>query len=241
MNNILLVMKFWDDGQPNSTRIRNIKYTWIKLKELSEYLKESGITCESKLYDFSPEKIVEDSEHIPYELGEYKKAEKTNLVLKKNSEFNYVFMFDCDTFFLKTDYPKVLDILKNLESNHIVTFDLAKLDEISSVNIINRDCVDTSVDNFSYAYSGDKEKGPLCCGHGGGLGGVYLCDISLIMDNGGFDESYVGWGGEDGDMMGRIMYSNKEYKQIPIRDFAPFHLSHFADWGNKKYGKRFID
>jgi hypothetical protein len=128
-----------------------------------------------------------------------------------------------------------------LESNHIVTFDLAKLDEISSVNIINRDCVDTSVDNFSYAYSGDKEKGPLCCGHGGGLGGVYLCDISLIMDNGGFDESYVGWGGEDGDMMGRIMYSNKEYKQMPIRDFAPFHLSHFADWGNKKYGKRFID
>jgi predicted glycosyltransferase involved in capsule biosynthesis len=59
------------------------------------------------------------------------------------------------------------------------------------------------------------------------------------MDNGGFDESYVGWGGEDGDMMGRIMYSNKEYKLIPTREFAPFHLSHFTDWGNEKYYKRF--
>jgi hypothetical protein len=40
-------------------------------------------------------------------------------------------------------------------------------------------------------------------------------------------------------MMGRIMYSNKEYKLIPIREFSPFHLSHFTDWGNEKYYKRF--
>jgi hypothetical protein len=241
MNNILLVMKFWDDGQPNSTRIRNVDYTWIKLKQLSKYLNENGIMCESKLYDFSPEKIIEDSIHIPYGLGEYKKSEKTNVILKENNEFNYVFMFDCDAFFLKSDNNKIFNILNNLESNRIVTFDLAKLDDVSSINVINRDEVDLNSDDFSYAYSGNKENGPLCCGHGGGLGGVYLCDISLIMDNGGFDESYVGWGGEDGDMMGRIMYSNKPYKQISTRDFAPFHLSHFTDWGSEKYNKRFIN
>ena len=61
MNNILLVMKFWDDGQPDSTRIRNVNYTWVKLKELSKFLKENGILCEPKLYDFSPEKIIEES------------------------------------------------------------------------------------------------------------------------------------------------------------------------------------
>lgn len=239
MNNILLVMKFWDDGQPNSTRIRNVDYTWIKLKQLSKYLNENGVMCESKLYDFSPEKIIEDSIHIPYGLGEYKKAEKTNIILKENSEFNYVFMFDCDAFFLENDSKKILEILKKLEPKRIMTFDLAKLSENSSFNVLKLDNVDLVNDDFSYAYSGDKKNGPLGSGQSGGLGGVYLCDISLIMDNGGFDESYVGWGGEDGDMMGRIMYSNKEYKLIPIREFAPFHLSHFTDWGNEKYYKRF--
>jgi predicted glycosyltransferase involved in capsule biosynthesis len=239
MNNILLVMKFWDDGQPDSTRVRNVNYTWVKLKELSKFLNENGIFCEPKLYDFSPEKIIEESIHIPYGLGEYKKSEKTNVILKENSKFNYVFMFDCDAFFLKNDYDKILEILKTLEEKRIVTFDLAKLSDGSSLNVVKNDNVDLVTDDFSYAYSGNKENGPLGSGQSGGLGGVYLCDISLIMENGGFDESYVGWGGEDGDMMNRIIISNMGHKQISIREFAPFHLSHFTDWGNEKYYKRF--
>jgi predicted glycosyltransferase involved in capsule biosynthesis len=238
---MLLVMKFWDDGKQDSTRLRNVNYTWLRLKELTEYLKGNGITCESKLYDFSPKKIIDDSIHIPYTLGEYKKSEKTNKIIKENTEFNYIFMFDCDAFFEKTDYDKVLKILKVLEPNSIVTFDLAKLDNTSSINVINRNYVNIDDDEFSYAYSGDRDNGPLCCGHRGSLGGVYLCDISLIMENGGFNEDYIGWGGEDGDMMGRITNSGKEYNQIPIREFAPFHLSHFSDWGNEKYSKRFIN
>ena len=230
-------MKFWDDGQPKSTRIRNVEYTWVKLKELSKYLNENGVMCESKLYDFSPDKIMEESIHVSYILGEYKKSEKTNLILKQNSDFNYVFMFDCDAFFLKNDYDKLLNILKTLETKCIITFDLAKLDENASINVINRDDIDMANDEFSYAYSGDKKNGPLGLGHMGGLGGVYLCDISLIVESGGFDESYMCWGGEDGDMMSRIMYSNKPHKRIPISNFAPFHLSHFMDWGNTKYYK----
>ena len=33
--------------------------------------------------------------------------------------------------------------------------------------------------------------------------------------------------------------AKEEYKLTPIREFSPFHLSHFTDWGNEKYYKRF--
>ena len=77
---ILLTVKFWDDGQENSTRIRNIQYTWPRLKHLTSFLRAHSIDCDCKLYDFSPTKLLEEAIHIPYELGEYKKAEKTNRI-----------------------------------------------------------------------------------------------------------------------------------------------------------------
>ena len=241
MKKILLVMKFWTDGLPDSTRLRNTKFTWPKLKEFSVFLKKNDIDCEAKLYDFSPEKIIEDSIHIPYELGEYKKSEKTNVILKENNEFDFVFMFDSDAFFRVDDYEKVLEILKNLSDREIFTFDLAKLEDKNLNIILETGDVDYEKNEWSYAYSGDRVRGPLCCGHKGNLGGVYLCDIKLIMENGGFDERYVGWGGEDGDMMGRIAYSGKPYRHESVGAFAPFHLPHFYDLSNEKYNKRFID
>ena len=45
-------MKFWDDGQPNSTRIRNVKYSWEELKLFTSYLKKEGLNVDCFLYDF---------------------------------------------------------------------------------------------------------------------------------------------------------------------------------------------
>jgi predicted glycosyltransferase involved in capsule biosynthesis len=239
MKKILLTMKFWDDGHPNSTRVRNTLFTWPELKKLSVFLNNSDINCESKLYDFSPEQIVEGSIHKPYGLGEYKKSEKTNVILKENSEFDFVFMFDSDAFFLETDYLKILEILKNLVDGDIITFDLAKLEEKDVDGIIQGQTVDFEKTDWSYAYSGNKEFGPLAHGHRGNLGGVYLCDIKLILENGGFDENFIGWGGEDGDMVSRIYSSGMKFNHKSVNNFAPFHLPHFYDWGSEKYNKRF--
>lgn len=232
-------MKFWEDGYPNSSRTRNTIFTWPQLKKLTNFLKDNSIICESKIYDFSPEKIIKDSIHIPYSLGEYKKSEKTNLILKQNNSFDFVFMFDSDAFFLESDYDKVLNILKNINYGDMVTFDLAKLEEKDVEFIITNGYVNVEDTNWSYAYSGNKEYGPLAHGHRGSLGGVYLCDIKLIIENGGFDENYIGWGGEDGDMVGRIYSSNKIFNHISINKFSPFHLPHFYDWSSEKYIKRF--
>lgn len=236
-----MVMKFWTDNQLNSTRVRNVNYCFPKLIELEKFLKYKGIDCISKLYDFSPEKIFKQAEHRPYKLGEYKKAEKTNLIIKENLDCDYIFMFDTDTFFVESDFEKIFDILYEIPKNRIYTFDLAKLDEETILKIERGEQINFFEEHFNYAYSGNKENGPLGGGSMGGLGGVYICDINLIKDNGWFDEKYIGWGGEDGDMLNRIMYSGKPYELKPVKSFSPFHLPHFLDWNNINYTKRFND
>jgi len=240
MKKTLLTMKFWTDGLENSTRIRNVKYTWKKLKKLNSYLYDNGVECIPKLYDFSPKKILDESIHIPFELGSYMKAAKTNAIIKSNQECDFMFMFDCDAFFIENDFFYLLDIIKSLENGDIVTFDLAKLEEMDSISVIENDEIKESF-NWSYAYSGDKKNGPLCCGYKGGLGGVYICDLNLLKNLSGFNEKYIGWGGEDSEMIDRIYSSEKKYRHIPVNNIAPFHLSHISNWSSEKYSKRFLN
>jgi predicted glycosyltransferase involved in capsule biosynthesis len=237
---ILITTKFWTDGVENSTRLRNVMFCYPKMIELTDYLKSNGVDCEFKIYDFSPERIIDVAEHRPYKLSEYKKAEKTNLIINENSNFNYIFMFDSDEFFDEKDYTNILNILNNLGDRKIYTFDAAKLEQDTVNKLKNNETVNFFEEQYSFAYSGKKENGPLFAGIVGGLGGVFICDLDLLRENGGFDQSFVGWGGEDGDMLSRIMYSGKEYQLLPQRDFFPFHLPHFSDWSNEKYSKRFL-
>jgi predicted glycosyltransferase involved in capsule biosynthesis len=239
MNSISLNMKFWDDGHPDSTRIRNVKFSWNKLKNLTKYLQNNGINTESTLYDFSPKQIITDSVHIPYPLGVYKKAEKTNIILKDKKNYDFFMMIDCDAFFYEQDYETLLNLIKGLNKGDVCTFDLAKLEDNVSDYIVD-DTFIISKANWSYAYSGARENGPLRH-HTGGLGGVYLSDTELLLSLGGFDEKYEGWGGEDGDMMGRIYYTDIPHSIKPTNTFAPFHLPHFSDWSNKHYAQRFND
>ena len=124
-----------------------------------------------------------------------------------------------------------------MNKGDVCTFDLAKLEDNISDYIIDGNFIIDKA-NWSYAYSGARENGPLRH-HTGGLGGVYLCDTELLLSLGGFDEKYEGWGGEDGDMMGRIYYTHITHSIKPTNNFAPFHLPHFSDWGNKHYSQRF--
>ena len=239
MYSLSLNMKFWDDGQPNSTRIRNVKFAWEELKKLTDFLNRNGINAVCNLYDFSEKRIISESKHISYPLGEYKKAEKTNIILKEQSHLDFFMMVDCDAFFHYDDFSKFLELIKSLEKGDVITFDLAKLEDNVSNYLINNKFYPEKA-NWSYAYSGDRENGPLSS-HVGGLGGVYICDTKLLIDLGGFDEKYTGWGGEDGDMLGRIWYSEIPHKFRPTKNFAPYHLPHYYDWGNPLYSQRFKD
>lgn len=235
MVSISLNMKFWDDGKDDSTRIRNVKFSWDELKKLSLFLSSKGVLSKPTLYDFSEKRIIDDSTHIPYPLGIYKKAEKTNTILNQRLGYDFFMMIDCDAFFHEEDYEKLLEVILNLNKGDVITFDLGKLhNNVSDYLVGNKFIKENS--NWDFAYSGDKSNGPLN-GRIGGLGGVYICDTDLLNNLGGFDTKFETWGGEDGDMMDRIMSSNIKHNIIPIRNFFPFHLPHFIDWGNKNYNK----
>ena len=232
---VALIMKFWHDGQENSSRVINVNYTWEKLKQLTSYLKENGVDCDCELFDFSPDKIIQESTHIPFGLGEYRLAEKQNIILKRKQESDYFFAFDCDAFFHENDYTLILNIIRELQPNWAYSFDMAKLDGVSTEKVLSENYNREELE-FSYAFTGDKVHGPFGVGHRGGLGGVYLVDTKMLTQNGGFDENYIGWGGEDNDALGKITQTGFVN---PIKSFAPYHLQHFTDWGSKAYTVRF--
>lgn len=237
MITISLNMKFWHDGFEDSTRLRNVIFCWDKLKDLNQYLLKHNICSVVNLYDFSEYRFMSEAKHISYPVGTYKKSEKTNIILKDQSDYQFFMMVDSDAFFDEEDFEKCLNLISLLKAGDVITFDLAKLEDNINQYLINNKFYKNKA-NWSYAYSGDKHNGPLN-GHMGGLGGVYICDTNLLLNLGGFDEKYIGWGGEDGDMLSRIMYSPIYSSITPIRSFAPYHLPHFADWGSSLYGRRF--
>lgn len=240
IRSISMNMKFWHDGQDDSTRLRNVKFCWPKLKELAIFLSsETEIITDSFLFDFSPEQIIEDSIHIPYPLGTYKISEKTNLMMKQQASYDMFMMVDSDAFFDQADYILLKNLWNEMTDKDVITFDLAKISDIQRC-IKDNGSFDRSDAVWSYAYSGDMSNGPLK-GYYGGLGGVYIINPKTALSLGGFDEKYVGWGGEDGDMFGRLMYSGQGLQIKPQNSFAPFHLPHFCDFSNPLYSNRFAE
>lgn len=225
---------FWDDGLDNSDRIKSARFTSVKLIELCEHLKQNGVECVYNFYDFSPTKIIDNSIHIPFPLGEFRKSEKLNLIIKEQSTSEFICVVDSDCFFHKSDFSNFLETIHKLNEYDIITFDAAKLDKTSS-ELIMIDDENLNTIEFSYAYSGDKHQGPLSGGRRGGFGGIFICKTKLLIDFGGFNEDYKTWGGEDGELLDRILQSYNHNKLLPIRNYSPFHLHHFSDWGNPKY------
>ena len=135
------------------------------------------------------------------------------------------------------DYPLLLEILLSIQKKDVITFDLAKLHG-DTENYLQKYSFDRSKADWSYAYSGDRKFGPLhhCCG---GLGGVYIIDMSLLSLINGFDEKFKGWGEEDNNALDRVMTSGNQYQLRPIKNFAPFHLPHDVDLQSPLYSERF--
>jgi len=235
MLSVSLNMMFWTDGLPDKTRDRNVAIAWPEMNKLADFLRKNNITAECNMYDFSVEPVLDYATHIPYPQGTYKRAEKANTVLKR-ANGDYFMLFDCDCFFRSSDYSKLLELFKTIHEKQLHTFDaMTPQDTIGDIfegdNRFNEQYVKT----WWYSHSGLQELGPLANGMKAGLGGVYIINTRLFLNNGGYNERFTVWGGEDGEAMSMLTHKISDLDIRPNRDFAPIHLPHDRDIHNISY------
>lgn len=220
-------MAFWTDGKENSTRVRNVKLTWNHLKAMVSYLQEKNIACSANIFDYSPEKIIEEAVHIPYPLSVYKRAEKLNDIIEIYSDDEYIALMDCDVFIHRTQWNNVLELSTNIQYNTAYFFNWAKINH--TVNFSSLDDI-----NFNAPYNLAFTKG-----YAGGFGAFSIAPVGPIKEVGKYDTKFTTWGGEDGDLMDRYTRCNKFlYKNIAEDFILPIHLPHEEDRENILYFNR---
>lgn len=202
---------FWK-GFDFENRIRNLEFSWFKLKKFVSYLKEKGINSECLLFDFSEENILPESIHIPYPTGEYKRSEKINRVLIYNKE-NYnpeiICVLDSDIFFEEDQYDKLIDIINNLEDKQVLVPNLSDIIDHNEVDFINKKIMDPRTVNRGL----------------GGLGAFFMLKFDEIFNIGGFDERFTVWGGEDDNISTRLSNNGCNVSRIEIKLYHLPHLS----------------
>lgn len=242
MRKYAFVSKYWWDGRNDSTRLRNARFTWPRNQRLASYVNSRGLQADAYMYDFSPDQMLDDSIHIPYPLNVYKRSEKINIILNElnNKGYTHIALIDADMFIDIRDYSKLFDNISRHSDKHVFFHDHALLNPGPTAELT---CSDKSVDlrslDYRFAYSGDKSRGPLA-GSKGAFGGFYISPIKMLLDVGGYDETFVGWGGEDQEILNRLISEKKlHYRNIvPVRNYFAWHLHHFRDHGNPLYYKR---
>lgn len=234
MKTVLLFQAFWTDGTVPCTRTRNLLYSSGKIIRLVEYLRKNDIDAHFKIYDFSPQRVINESIHIPYPKGVYKRSQKLNHIINENKHYDFLFSFDSDAFFDPRDFSKIRDKINNLKDNSISLFDMASLDDQTTQRIIAGEAVDPfDVYRFFIFNSQGKDGVPLQ-GAFGGLGGVFICSTKLLVEQGGFNENFIQWGDEDVEVLYRIR-DNTDADIVRNHDMFPFHLFHFRDMYNEDY------
>jgi len=218
-----LNMVFWTDCHPNSTRERNVNYTVKELNKLSNFL-NNYLECKINIYDFSYNKILDNSIHIPYSPTEFKKSEKINMVLEKCQSEMFAVM-DSDCFINNNDYEKLAQLIQEHGKDSCYTFDVLDFNEGDTRKIVSTDATPLSFEVTS--------RFP---GRAGGLGAFYITNTENLRKHNGFNTKYTTWGGEDGEVYDRID-RDSSIKKVSIKNdnIKLFHLSHFFDRENINY------
>ena len=200
---------FWK-GFDFENRLRNLEFSWFRLKKFVSYLKEKGITSECLLFDFSDENIIPESIHISYPNGVYKRSEKINRVLEYNKENHnpkIICVMDSDIFFEEDQYDKLIEIFTNLNQKQVLVPNLSDIINENDVDFINK-----TIHN------------PRTINRGlGGLGAFFMLRFDEIFNIGGFDERFIIWGGEDDNISVRLDKNGCVVSRIDIK---LYHLPH---------------
>ena len=117
-------MLFWDNGDP--VRLENTKFCWNRSKDLVSFLNSNGIPSKCFLFDFSVNKNIDDSIHIPLNEQYYQRSKKINFALNHTENDTDVFaIIDSDCYFHKSYYNEFKeDVVVSHEQNAVFTYQL---------------------------------------------------------------------------------------------------------------------
>ena len=225
MKTLDINMMFWTDGHLNSTRERNVKYAAKKLRDLANYLNTSNkIKCTYNIYDYSPSKLIEDSIHIPYLPSVYKRSEKINNILK-TSTADLFSIIESDCFIQEKYYDTLISVIEEHGIDSCFTFDVIDLEPHQTEEVAN---TDITADNF-IASSRFPDRAGM-------LGALFITNTANLIKHGGFNTKFNTWGGEDGEIYGKIWEDNS-IKKIQIKNdiIKLYHLHHICDRENINY------
>lgn len=220
--NFSLNMLFWDNG--DSVRLENTKFCWFKAKELNLFLNNNGIESRCNLFDFSKEKNIDDSIHIPLNELYYQRSKKINYALNYPENNSDVFaIIDSDCYFHKSYFDEFKqDIITSFKDNVVLTYQLIDIPLNKRYQFID---FNLNLEKFDNVES-NINKGDFIYRHSAGfgtMGGFFICGTKALRDVGGFNEQFLTWGAEDDEALMRIKNKQGWYTK---HNKGPLHLGH---------------
>lgn len=224
-------MLFWDNGDP--IRLENTKFCWYKAKELVSYLNKNSIPSKCNLFDFSSNKNIEDSIHIPINEQYYQRSKKINFALNHQDNDSDVFaIIDSDCYFHKSYFDEFKeDVFASYKDNAVLTYQLIDIPLEKryqfidfNLNLEKFEDVESNIikQNFVYRHSAGF----------GTMGGFFICGTKALKEVGGFNEDFLTWGAEDDEALMRIKNKQAWYTK---RNKGPIHLGHAKNLNDPYY------
>lgn len=224
-------MLFWDNGDP--VRLENTKFCWNRSKDLVSFLNNNGVPSKCFLFDFSVNKNIDDSIHIPLNEKYYQRSKKINFALNYPENNTDVFaIIDSDCYFHKSYYNEFKeDVVASHEQNAVFTYQLIDIALEKRYQFIDFNLnserfedVESNVlnNNFNYRHSAGF----------GTMGGFFICGTKALKDVGGFNEQFLTWGAEDDEALMRIKNKQAWYTK---HNKGPIHLGHGKNLNDPYY------
>jgi hypothetical protein len=216
---------FWSNN--NQERLRNINFTKQKIEELCSFINQRGIETTYTIFDFSMQKNIENSIHLPYNPLLYHRSKKVNMSIKyllTKQNPTIICQLDSDIFVDESYYENFYNLLLNVKTNEFYIAQVLDIDE-------------NSLNNFDFINNKVNIQSLNCKPRFiTGLGAVFITTISNIIEIGGFDERFEIWGGEDDDLADRLLRNGKERK---VCQFNYYHLPHQSLESDAKKNKKY--
>jgi hypothetical protein len=190
-----LAMVHWGD---KPERVRNARVAWNNLKDMTRYLQVTGVNCEARLYDFSPQQVMPEAIHLPFPAGTYEKCAKINRILQLHlddpvcDEPEHIGLFDSDFMVQECDWYTLIENLRYYERTQ------------PAVLLFQPGYVQSPMTLTDDGLHLDSTKTRICKQETPTGGRFFVVPFRGLVNIGGFDERFKVWGAEDHDVVRRL-------------------------------------